>query len=166
MFGSEVGLKQFLYRFDDLESIIATRLSLVQSVRNKEQREQIGTMLSSFSCSLLDLEKNCLVQLAAAAQNSNQVQAALNATVRAQQLEKTPSFAVSQQFANVLWLQQERKLASEFLRSEMQRDGRIGALSQSVTENLQNAVNLARLVSSFEPFNVFKNPTVYNRANG
>lgn len=103
-------------------------------------------MLTSFSQSLLDLEKKCLVQLAAAAQDTGQAQMALNAVIRAQQLDTSQSFTVSQEFAKVLWLQGERKLATEYLKSEMQRHGYIRANGSVANETLQNALNLALLV--------------------
>ncbi|KAI6164632.1 hypothetical protein EDD17DRAFT_1561632 [Pisolithus thermaeus] len=99
------------FEFLDLERILATRLSLVRSVRQREEREQIGELVSPFTRTLIDVEKRCLVRLSVAARKSNQFQVALNSVVKAQQLEKTPSYEISQEFANVLWLQNEQKLA-------------------------------------------------------
>jgi hypothetical protein len=122
---------------------MATRISLIRSARQREQREQIGTLLTPFAQSLIEIEKQCLIRLSAAARNSNQVQIALNSIVRAQGLEDHPTFEVSQEFANVLWLQKEQKLAVQFLSDLVERSGRgtSSELSQANTASL-----LARLV--------------------
>jgi ataxia telangiectasia mutated family protein len=96
---------------------MATRLSLIRSVRRKEERQQIGNMRTPFINSLIEAEKQGLVRLSQAARHDGQIQIALNAVVRAQCLENTASFDVSQEFANVLWLQKEEKHATEFLQS-------------------------------------------------
>ena len=96
---------------------MATRISLVRSVRHKEERNQIGNWIAPFAQALIDLETRCLVRLSEAARVVNQVQVALNSIVRAQRVEEqTPSFEVSQEFAKVLWLQHEQKLAVQFLK--------------------------------------------------
>ncbi|KAF8634560.1 hypothetical protein AX17_004150 [Amanita inopinata Kibby_2008] len=103
------------FDFPDLESIMATRIALIRSARKKEERQQIGAMATPHIQCLVEIEKCCLVQISQAAREANQVQIALNAIVRAQRLESTPTFQVSQEFAQVLWLQNEEKLAIEFL---------------------------------------------------
>lgn len=95
---------------------MATRISLVRSVRQKEERNQIGDWVAPFAQALIDLETRCLVRLSEAARDANQVQVALNSIVRAQHVEQTPSFEASQEFAKVLWLQHEQKLAVQFLK--------------------------------------------------
>lgn len=131
------------FEFLDLERILATRLSLVRSVRQKEEREQIGELISPFTRTLIDVEKRCLVRLSVAARKSDQLQVALNSIVKAQQLEKTPSYEISQEFANVLWLQREQKLAVQFLKD---------LLSQKKAEpgskpTIEEAMTMARLGS-------------------
>ncbi|PFH50273.1 hypothetical protein AMATHDRAFT_41011 [Amanita thiersii Skay4041] len=105
------------FDFSDFESIMATRLSLIRSTRQKEERQQIGNMTTPFTRTLIDIEKKCLVRLSEAAREADQIQVALNAVVRAQRLEHSATFDVSQEFANVLWVQKEEKLAVEFLRT-------------------------------------------------
>ena len=100
----------------DLEHILATRISLIHLTRQKEERGQIGNLTSPFCQTLVDLEKRCLIRLSVASRKSNQLQVALNSIVKAQTLEVSPSYEVSQEFANVLWLQKEQKLAVQFLR--------------------------------------------------
>ena len=94
---------------------MATRISLVRSVRQKEQRDQIGDLTTPFCDSLLDMEKSCLLCLSERARDVNQPQIALNSVVRAQNLERSPSSRVSQEFANVLWHMKEPKLAIKSL---------------------------------------------------
>ncbi|KAF5350235.1 hypothetical protein D9758_007817 [Tetrapyrgos nigripes] len=104
------------FEFPDIESIMATRISLVRSIRQKEQRQQIGTMVSPFSQLLLDVEKGCLLSLSKAARGAQQIQIALNSVLRAKKLETSPSFQSSEEFASVLWLDQEPKHAVESLK--------------------------------------------------
>jgi ataxia telangiectasia mutated family protein len=123
---------------------MATRISLIRSVRQREQREQIGTLLAPFAQGLIEVEKQCLVRLSAAARESNQMQVALNSIVRAQGLEDIPTFEVSQEFANVLWSQKEQKLAVQFLKDLVERSSH-AAPSELVNKN-NKASSLARLV--------------------
>ncbi|KAF8630142.1 hypothetical protein AX15_003095 [Amanita polypyramis BW_CC] len=116
------------FDFENLQSIMAARLSLIRSVRRKEERLQIGNMVTPFVDSLIAIEKQCLVRLSEAARNDGQVQIALNAVVRAQSLEKEASFDVSREFANVLWFQKEEKPATEFLRSLLMDRDHINAI--------------------------------------
>ncbi|KAI6041258.1 hypothetical protein EDC04DRAFT_2670018 [Pisolithus marmoratus] len=130
------------FEFIDLERILATRLSLIRSVRQKEQREQIGELVNPFTQTLIDVEKRCLVRLSVAARKSNQLQVALNSIVKAQQLEKTPSYEISQEFANVLWLQREQKLAVQFLKDLLDQKVRPGS-----KPTIEEAMTMARLGS-------------------
>ncbi|KAF9075300.1 hypothetical protein BDP27DRAFT_1315847 [Rhodocollybia butyracea] len=111
------------FQFDDIESIMATRLSLVKSARRKEQRHQIGAMLSPFSQTLFEVEKDCLLRLSQAALEAHQVQVALNSVIRAKNLEKISSPAVIEQFASVLWAHKEEKHAVEYLK-DLRRDAK------------------------------------------
>ncbi|KAJ6610217.1 hypothetical protein B0H10DRAFT_2438144 [Mycena sp. CBHHK59/15] len=104
------------FEFSDFENIMATRISLVRSVRRKEERQQIGTLVSPFAQCLLDVEKQCLIRLSKAARDAQQIQIALNSVIRAQSLEQSPSFGVSEEFASVLRLHKEEKLAVQFLK--------------------------------------------------
>ncbi|KAJ7504364.1 hypothetical protein B0H11DRAFT_513652 [Mycena galericulata] len=105
------------FEFSDFENVMATRISLVRSVRRKEERQQIGTLISTFSQCLLDIEKHCLIRLSRAARDAQQIQIALNSVVRAQRLERqSPSFEVSEEFASVLRLHKEEKVAVQFLK--------------------------------------------------
>jgi len=117
-------------------------------VREKEEREQIGNLVTPFIRALIDVEKSCLLSLSKAARESLNLQVALNSVVRAQTLEKQPSSLVSQEYANVLWLHNERKLAVQFLKElVVLKPKEIQKLSGEF--RLKNAVLLARLVTVF-----------------
>jgi ataxia telangiectasia mutated family protein len=129
---------------------MATRISLVRSVRRKEERLQIGTLISPFSKCLLNVEKQCLIRLSQAARDAQQIQIALNSIIRAQRLEQSPSFEVSEEFASVLRLHKEEKVAVQFLKE----------LDLTHLPHSEKAVILARLVS-FEGFICFFFNTLY-----
>lgn len=116
---------------------MATRISLIRSVSQREQREQIGTLKTPFARSLIEAEKTCLIRLAEAARAADQIQIALNSTIRAQALEDVSTFEVSQEFASVLWLQNEQKLAVQYLQ---------GLVKEGSVEGFRKASLLARLV--------------------
>ncbi|KAG6845486.1 hypothetical protein H0H87_008383, partial [Tephrocybe sp. NHM501043] len=106
------------FDFSILENILATRISLVRSVRQKEERQRrIGSMVMStpFYQSLVGVETGCLVRLSEAAREADEVQVALNSIVRAMRMEKPPSFRAFKEFACVLWSQKEEKAAVEYL---------------------------------------------------
>ncbi|TFK73765.1 hypothetical protein BDN72DRAFT_956320 [Pluteus cervinus] len=105
------------FEFTALEGIMATRISLIRSVQQQEERHFIGTLRTPFFDTLIEVEKECLLRLSSAAREANHVQIALNSVIRAQMLEKDPSFPVAEEFANVLWLQKEEKLAVQYLQA-------------------------------------------------
>ncbi|KAJ6493513.1 hypothetical protein C8R47DRAFT_1118464 [Mycena vitilis] len=104
------------FGFSDFENVMATRISLVRSVRRKEERQQIGTLMSPFATCLLNVEKQCLINLSKAAREAQQFQIALNSVTHAQRLEQLPTFEVSVEFASVLRLHHEEALAIQFLK--------------------------------------------------
>jgi serine-protein kinase ATM len=85
-------------------------------MRSIEEREQIGTMITPFAQSLMEIEKWCLVALSAAARAAHMPQIALNSVIAAQRLEDVTSFDVSQEFASVLWHLKEQVTAVRYLR--------------------------------------------------
>lgn len=123
---------------------MATRISLLRSARQKEQREQIGDMVSPFAQSLIDTELRCLLRLSEAAREAGRPQVALNSVIRAQKLASQMGFEVSQEFANVLWITREPKIAVQYL-----RDLSHTAVAQDpndVEGTLRKALLLTRLV--------------------
>ncbi|KAG2343944.1 hypothetical protein BDR05DRAFT_883039 [Suillus weaverae] len=127
------------FEFTDMEQILATRISLVRSVRQKEERKQIGNLATPFVRGILDIEKRCLVRLSIAARKSNQLQVALNSIVKAQRHERNASFEVAREFANVLWLQKEQKLAVQYLKDL------VGGQNLGTDGAVEKALSLARL---------------------
>ena len=127
---------------------MATRISLIRSAREKEEREQIGSLVSPFMQRLVEVEKKCLLSLSEAAREAHNLQVALNSIVRAQKLEVQASSAVSQEFANVLWLHKEEKLAVQFLK-EFVLSSHHSIAALGLQKKLKNAVLLARLVFFF-----------------
>ncbi|KAK0488952.1 hypothetical protein IW261DRAFT_1547949 [Armillaria novae-zelandiae] len=101
--------------FHLVESIMATRLSIIRSVRRREERQQMGDMTSDFIQTLLEVEKQCLLHISQVARREQQVQLALNSVIHAEKLMKPITFDVSEEFACVLWAQNEQKRAVEFL---------------------------------------------------
>ena len=102
-------------------------------------------MVTPFVKALIDVEKSCLLSISKAARESLNLQVALNSVVRAQTLEQQPSSLVSQEYANVLWLHNERKLAVQFLKDMVVLKPK-DIHKLSVESKLKNAVLLARLV--------------------
>ena len=134
------------FRFSSLERILATRVSLIRSARRKEERERIGNMITPFNHSLLELEKRCLVGLSVAARKSNKLQVALNSIVKARRLEGISTHEVSQEFAHVLWLQNEQKLAVQFLKDLLLRQEQ--TVSSEPEPVIERALSMARLVGA------------------
>ena len=114
-------------------------------MRRKEEREQIGNMVTPFNNSLLELEKRCLVRLSVAARKSNKLQVALNSIVKARRLEGISTHEVSQEFAHVLWLQNEQKLAVQFLKDLLFPQNQ--TVSSEPELVIERALSMARLVS-------------------
>ena len=116
----------------------------MRSLRQREERHQIGTIVTPFVASLIDIEKKSLLCLSRAARASNQVQIALNSVIRAQRLTLKPSSEVSEEFANVLWLQKEEKLAVQFLQDLVDNSTNVQPADMP-----RKAMWLARLVNYY-----------------
>lgn len=101
--------------------MLATRISLLRSARDREQRNQIGSMTSSYLRNLIKCETDCLLELSRAARETGHPQIAINAVVRAQKLNGHTHFDVACEFANVLWETKEPKIATEFLKNLLTR---------------------------------------------
>jgi ataxia telangiectasia mutated family protein len=137
--------------FQALENIVATRMSLLASVRQKEQRQQIGDMVSPFTTGLRDVEKQCLLRISEAARMSNHLQIALNSVVRAHKLEAQPTSSLAQEYANVLWDQKEHKFAIQYLKDVVERY--FGAADLDGAKLSEKALLLSRLVR-FDPVSI------------
>ncbi|THH32523.1 hypothetical protein EUX98_g1663 [Antrodiella citrinella] len=132
------------FEFHDLEAIVAVRVSLLRSALQKEQREQIGDMLSPLSQTLRKAQTACLLRLSQAARDANQTQIAMNSIVRAQQLSTENTFDVSEEFSEVIWLMKEPKLAVQYLGQLL--GYRLGSSPPSkAVESMRTASTLAKL---------------------
>lgn len=96
---------------------MTTRVSLLHSVRQKEERQQIGNMATPLAKGLKELERRCLIRLSQAARDANHAQIALNSVMRAQKLDAQLSVDTAEEFANVLWEQKEQKAAIQYLQN-------------------------------------------------
>lgn len=101
-------------------------------------------MITPFNISLLELEKRCLVRLSIAARESNKLQVALNSIVKARRLEGVSTHEVSQEFAHVLWLQNEQKLAVQFLKDLLSRQNQTSSCGPELA--IERALSMAHLV--------------------
>ncbi|KAL1684061.1 hypothetical protein EV122DRAFT_200304 [Schizophyllum commune] len=133
--------------FQDLENIVATRICLLQTVRQKEERGQIGDMVSPWMQMLVATERHCLVHLSTAARQARETQVALNSITRAQRLGHTATLEIEQEYANVLWVHQEKRLAIELLRRLLEPGNPLTAQ----TDEIDMAALKARMVSVHDP---------------
>ncbi|EMD39153.1 hypothetical protein CERSUDRAFT_93196 [Gelatoporia subvermispora B] len=129
--------------FSDIEPVMMSRVSLARSVRQKEQREQIGDLLSEFSRNIVSFETRTLLELAHSARRAYHPQIALNAVTRAQHLHLHPPSEVENEFADVLWVMKEPKLAVQILATLVRRSNELPATDDS--SGLRSALLLARL---------------------
>ncbi|KZT65045.1 hypothetical protein DAEQUDRAFT_677538 [Daedalea quercina L-15889] len=130
--------------FDDAESVMATRISLIHARRQKEERDQIGDLLSPLGKSLIELERNCLLRLSQAARKANKPQAALNAVTRAQALGQHATPQVAEEFANVLWHMKEPRMSASLLKDTLSRINS-GDPNGTQENKVRTATVLARL---------------------
>lgn len=108
-------------RFDSAEKLVATRISLLRATAFTEKPQTLGVLQTPMAAAIANQEVQLLTQLAEKARLSENLQIALNCVVRAQSLEKIPSPRVIEEFAFVLWSQNEQKLAVELLRDLLDR---------------------------------------------
>lgn len=118
---------------------MATRVSLLHSARQKEERQQIGNMVTPLTHGLKELERRCLVRLSRAARDASHVQIALNSIMRAQKLCVQPSVDVAEEYANVLWEQKEQGAAIQYLQDV------IRPLDQTQQRDAQQTIHYALL---------------------
>ena len=130
-----------MFRFADLESILAVRRSLLRLTSRRELREQIGDMTTPFYNDLQDLETTCLLRLSEAARQHEQSQIALNSVTAAKRLKSSLQFEVAQEFAKVLWLIKEPKYAVDHLRTVL-----TGLEHNTSDKKLRKALLLTELV--------------------
>ena len=100
---------------------MATRRSLISAAKERESQNVLGDLVSPKTSTLVALEIRCLLRLGEMARTECNVQAAINALVAAQYLERgnAPSDPVQDEFSQVLWAQQEHSLAIQHVEERM-----------------------------------------------
>ncbi|KAJ1306984.1 hypothetical protein OPQ81_007964 [Rhizoctonia solani] len=109
------------FEFDDYESLVATRLSLLRANIHKNRALQIGNIDDEDTKKLLEYEQDLLIKLSQAARDSQKNQVALNSIIRAGNGAQKNEFAFVQEYASVMWANQEQKTAVGFLRQVLGR---------------------------------------------
>jgi ataxia telangiectasia mutated family protein len=107
-------------------------------------REQIGNISTPFAQGLKKIEQACLIRLSEAARKTANLQISVNAISSARHLQQAQeyNFDSAYEFANVLWMQNEKKMAVETLRGLVQ-DAEI----KGRTPERKQAILLSCLVS-------------------
>jgi len=139
-------------RFPDFEALLATRMSVLRSIRLREEREQIGNAGTPFIRGLMDAEARCLVRLSQEARHTSHLQIALNAIVSAQHLQRWYDHLprpVVEEFASVLWSHGERKMAFDVLWKQIQRENTTSTTGGQNLPPDMLALLYARAVSTF-----------------
>ncbi|QRV74291.1 phosphatidylinositol 3- and 4-kinase [Ceratobasidium sp. AG-Ba] len=109
------------FEFDDYESLVATRLSLLRAGIHKNRALQIGNLDSDSTKVLLETEQDLLIRLSEAARGAQKSQIALNSITRASNSAVQNESIYAQEFASVMWAQNEQKMAIEFLKQFLAR---------------------------------------------
>ncbi|CAE6466251.1 unnamed protein product, partial [Rhizoctonia solani] len=109
------------FEFEDYESLVATRLSLLRANIHKNRAMQIGNIDSEDTKKLLEYEQDLLIKLSQAARDSQKNQVALNSIIRAGNGAQKNEFEFIQEYASVMWANQEQKTAVGFLRQFLDR---------------------------------------------
>ncbi|CAE7216508.1 unnamed protein product [Rhizoctonia solani] len=129
------------FEFDDYESLVATRLSLLRANIHKNRAMQIGNIDSEDTKKLLEYEQDLLIKLSQAARDSQKNQIALNSIIRAGNGAQKNEFEFIQEYASVMWANQEQKPAVGFLRQSL------GRPEDKHKRCLQDAASYAQLLS-------------------
>lgn len=145
-------------RFDDYECLTATRLSLLRADIHKNRALQIGNLDSDSTKELLKSEQKLLIRLSEAARDSQKLQIALNSITRANNGALQNEFDFAQEFASVMWTQQEQKMAVEFLKQFLARP--IDKRTRSPKDVISTAQLLSLAVSLF----LLHDKPFYNRS--
>ncbi|WRT69110.1 uncharacterized protein IL334_006094 [Kwoniella shivajii] len=144
------------FEFSDAERLTATRVSLLHSGLQREDKNTIGDLLSPRAELLLSLEKACYLCLGEMARDDGNLQASINAVTAVQQLEfgRAPSDAAQDAFSHVLWAQNEHGLAIQHARGLLQDAQNRKSANQGRLAILQGRIGhwtaLAKLKSAFE----------------
>jgi ataxia telangiectasia mutated family protein len=123
---------QLTLRFANAERLSATRVSLIQSARERENKNVIGDLLSNQSEGLVKLEIASQLRLSELARKEGDLQAAVNAVTAVRQLELPDQVSdeAQDEFSQVLWAQGHHSLAIRHITNIAKglQDGRRRAL--------------------------------------
>lgn len=127
-------------RFADLEPVMATRMSLLRSAQARQLRNQIGNIRTPLMEALINTERHCLLYVAQSAREASLSQSALKCVTSARHLESetgSPTFDTLNEFAHVLWMHHEEKLAIETVDQLLVRADNISAITQALALSQQ-----------------------------
>lgn len=121
-------------RFASAERIIATRLSVFDSVKQRESRDMIGDVLTPKMELVIKAESTCHIKLSRLALKSNNLQAAINSLTALQKLQADVGEIDEAQdvFCEVLWKQGEHTLAIQLLEDLLLREKRKKSKGQRI----------------------------------
>lgn len=103
-----------------MEKILSTRISLLRALREQEQVDNLGDEnFTPLYEQAAELEKVCLLQLSRSARIQGSLQTSMNAVTAAYKLilPNSNSFDVQQEFAKVLWAQDEHGTAISLMKA-------------------------------------------------
>lgn len=106
------------HHFDVTEKVLNTRRSVLQAARQRLSRMQIGDALDGPAAEAGKVERSLLVLLSRQAREHENLQKAINATARAERIEKAIDDGANvarEEFAAVLWEQKEHSPAMQLL---------------------------------------------------
>lgn len=103
-----------IFSFKHAERILSTRISLLRALREQERADRMmDDDFTPLYQQAAGLEKSCLLQLSQIARKQGQLQTSMNAVTAAYNLitPGAPAFEIEQEFAKVLWAQNEHGTA-------------------------------------------------------
>lgn len=152
------------FEFASAERIIATRLSVFDSVKQRESQDMIGDALTPKMELVTKAESTCHIKLSRLALKSNNLQAAINSLTALQKLQTYVGVIDEAQdvFCEVLWKQGEHTLAIQLLEDLLLREKEKKSKGQRIPAlegRLAHWASEARLKAANEIFGMFSNVT-------
>nr|KIR86402.1 serine/threonine-protein kinase TEL1 [Cryptococcus tetragattii IND107] len=160
--GTVVNLQDINDRFEfaSVERIIATRLSVFDSVKQRESQDMIGDALTPKMEMVTKAESMCHIKLSRLALKSNNLQAAINSLTALQKLQDDVGEIDEAQdvFCEVLWKQGEHTLAIQYVEDLLLREKEKKSKGQRIPflqGRLAHWASEARLKAANEIFGMF-----------
>lgn len=118
--------KHSLMDFDVFESWMSIKCSLLQAERKRALPQALGEMDLDESEENVALESSVLISLSQRAREEDKTQIAINAVIQAQNLTVQHSisankYVIEEEFAKVLWMQDNHSIASDALSTLLQK---------------------------------------------